>query len=149
VEEFPKFRKIDTVLYLYAFSLREQGKNDEAIGYFQRILKDFPSSRFRADAWMALGEYRFYERRDFKGALAAYNNVNKFPDSPLYGLSLFKSAWCHWKLGQGDLAAARFKDVLDLTESAKNKGEKARKQAAELQDQALEYLVELFIEEDT
>ena len=149
VEEFPKFRKIDTVLYLYAFSLREQGKNDEAIGYFQRILKDFPSSRFRADAWMALAEYRFYERRDFKGALAAYNNVNKFPDSPLYGLSLFKSAWCHWKLGQGDLAAARFKDVLDLTESAKNKGEKARKQAAELQDQALEYLVELFIEDDS
>ena len=149
VEEFPQFRKIDTVLYLYAFSLREQGKNDEAIGYFQKILRDFPSSRFRADAWMALGEYRFYERRDFTGALGAYNNVNKFPGSPLYGLSLFKSAWCHWKLGHTDLAAARFKDVLDLTEAAKNKGERARKQAAELQDQALEYLVELFIEDDT
>lgn len=149
VREFPKFRKIDTVLYLYAFSLREQNKNDEAIGYFQKILRDFPASRFRADSWMALGEYRFYERQDYKGALAAYNNVNKFPGSPLYGLSLFKAAWCHWKLGQSDLAAARFKDVLDLTESAKNKGEKARKQAAELQDQALEYLVELFIEDDT
>ncbi len=149
IEEFPKFRKIDTVLYLYAFSLREQGRNDEAVGHFQKILRDFPTSRFRGDAWMALGEYRFYERRDYAGALRAYNNVAKFPGSPLYGLGLFKSAWCHWKLGQSDLAARRFKDVLDLTESAKSKGQRAQKQAAELQDQALEYLVELFIEDDT
>lgn len=149
IEEFPKFRKIDTVLYLYAFSLREQGHGERAVGYFQRILRDFPQSRFRADSWMAVGEHRFYERRDYAGALRAYNNVAKFPSSPLYGIGLFKSAWCHWKLGETELAARRFKDVLDLTESAKGKGERARRQAVELQDQALEYLVELFIEDDT
>lgn len=149
IEAFPGFRKIDTVLYLYAFSLREQGRNDLAVGHFQKILRDFPASRFRADAWMALGEYRFYERRDYAGALRAYDNVAKFPASPLHGLGLFKSAWCHWKLGQSAAAAQRFKEVLDLTASAKGKGARAEKRAAELQDQALEYLVELFIEDDT
>jgi TolA-binding protein len=149
IDEFPRFRKIDTVLYLYAFSLREQGRISEAITYFMRILREFPRSRFRADAWMAVGEYRFYEDQDFPGALRAYDNVVKFPSSQLYGLALFKSAWCYWKLGQGDRAAQRFKDVLDLAERAKTQGERERKRAAELQDQALDYLVELFTEDDT
>ncbi len=149
IREFPRFRKIDTVIYLYAFSLRDQGKIEEAVKLFYKILKDFPRSRFRADAWMALGEFRFYERQDFTGALRAYENVVKFPSSQLFGLALFKSAWCFWKLGDGDKAAQRFKDVLDLAEKAKGRGETERKRAAELQDQALDYLVELFTEDDT
>jgi cellulose synthase operon protein C len=149
IRDYPRFRKIDTVIYLYAFSLREQDKGDEAVRYFYKILKEYPASRFRADAWMALGEYRFYERQDHVGALKAYENVAKFPSSQLHGLALFKSAWCYWKMGNGDMAAQRFKDVLDLTERARERGAEERKRAAELQDQALDYLVELFTEDDT
>lgn len=149
IREYPRFRKIDTVLYLYAFSLREEGKLAEAIPHLMRLLREFPRSRFRADAWMALGEHRFYDRQDFGGALRAYDQVAKFPSSPLHGLALFKSAWCYWKLGQHQRAAARFKDVLDLGEKAKRLGTEEQKRAAELQDQALDYLVELFTGEDT
>jgi TolA-binding protein len=149
IREYPKFRKIDTVIYLFAFSLRDQSRLDEAIVYFKRLLRDYPRSRFRADAWMALAEYRFYEQQDYTGALRAYDQVRKFPSSPLYGLALFKTAWCHWKLGHTELAAARFKDVLDLGRAAKDRSLEEQKRAAELQDQALDYLVELFTEDDT
>lgn len=149
IRDYPKFPKIDTVIYLYAFSLRDQGRLKDAVVYFQRLLREFPRSRFRADAWMAVGEYRFYEQQDFRGALGAYEQVAKFPRSTLYGLALFKTAWCHWKLGARERAAARFKDVLDLGARARDRSAEEQKRAAELQDQALEYLVELFTEDDT
>lgn len=149
IDEFPRFRKLDTVLYLLAFSLRDQGRLEEAAGYFQRLLDGYPRSRFRADAWMAVGEYRFYERQDYAAALKAYDKVTRFPTSPLYGLALFKTAWCYWKLGNTDRAALRFKDVLDLAKKAEGKSLKEQRRAAELQDQALEYLVELFTEDDS
>jgi TolA-binding protein len=149
IREYPTFKRLDTVLYLYAFSLRDQGKADESVRFFQRLLDQYPRSRFRPDAWMAVAEHRFYEQQDFTAALAGYERVIKYPSSPLAGLALFKTAWCHWKLGQTDAAARRFKDVLDLGGEARGRSAEEQKRAAELQDQALDYLVELFTEDDS
>jgi TolA-binding protein len=149
IAQYPKFRKIDTVIYLYAFSLRDQGKTNEAVRYFQTLLDRFPKSRYIADAWMAIAEYRFYEQQDYKGSLEAYEKVLKYPGSQLYDLALFKTAWCYWKLGDTTKSALRFKDVLDLAQKKRGKSEAEQKRAAELQGQALDYLVELFTEDDT
>ncbi len=149
IREYPRFRKLDTVLYLHAFSLRDQGRTEEAVAGFRRLLAEYPRSRFRADAWMALAEHRFYEQQDFLGAQRAYDRVLKYPRSPLYGLALFKTAWCAWKLGKTDDAAARFKQVLDLGQKARAGSVEEQKRAAELSDHALEYLVELFTEDDS
>jgi tetratricopeptide (TPR) repeat protein len=54
ITEHPRFRKIDTVIYLYGFSLRDQGKTAESVKSFQIILDRFPRSRYVADAWMAI-----------------------------------------------------------------------------------------------
>jgi len=99
INNYPKFRKIDTVIYLYAFSLRDQGKVGESIKYFQTILDKYPRSRYIADAWMAIGEFRFYEQQNYKSSLEAYEKVLQHPKSQLYDLALFKTAWCYWKLG--------------------------------------------------
>jgi TolA-binding protein len=149
IKQYPRFRKIDTVLYLYAFSLRDQGKLGEAVKYFQTILERFPRSRYVADAWMAIAEHRFYEQQDHRSALEAYEKVLKYPKSQLYDLALFKTAWCYWKLGQTQKSAERFKDVLDLAKKKGNRSDQEQKRAAELQGQALDYLVELFTEDDS
>jgi TolA-binding protein len=149
IKQYPRFRKIDTVIYLYAFSLRDQGKLGPAVKYFQIILDRFPRSRFVADAWMAIAEYRFYEQQNYRTALEAYEKVLKHPKSQLYDLALFKTAWCYWKLGQTNQSAERFKDVLDLAKKKAGKSEQEQKRAAELQGQALDYLVELFTEDDS
>jgi TolA-binding protein len=149
ISEYPKFRKIDTVIYLYAFSLRDQGKLGESIKYFQTILDHYPHSRYIADAWMAIAEYRFYEQQNYPTALEAYEKVLKHPKSTLYDLALFKTAWCYWKLGDTTKSALRFKDVLDLAKKKAGRTEAQQKRAEELQGEALEYLVELFTEDDT
>jgi cellulose synthase operon protein C len=152
IKGYPKFRKIDTVIYLYAFSLRDQGgreKSGEAVRYFQIIIDKYPRSRYIADAWMAIGEHRFYERQDYKGSLEAYEKVIQHPKSQLYDLALFKTAWCYWKLGDTNKSALRFKDVLDLAKKKAGRTEAEQRRAQELQGQALDYLVELFTEDDT
>jgi TolA-binding protein len=149
ITDHPRFRKIDTVIYLYAFSLRDQGKANESVRYFQIILDQFPRSRYTADAWMAIAEYRFYEQQNYQSSLEAYEHVLKHPKSQLYDLALFKTAWCYWKLGDTTRSAMRFKDVLDLAKKKAGKSEADQKRAAELQGQALDYLVELFTEDDT
>jgi TolA-binding protein len=149
ITEHPRFRKIDTVIYLYAFSLRDQGKTGESVKYFQIILDRYPRSRYIADAWMAIAEFRFYEKQDYSASLEAYEKVLKHPKSQLYDLALFKTAWCYWKLGDTTKAAMRFKDVLDLAKKKAGKSEAEQKRAVELQGQALDYLVELFTEDDT
>jgi TolA-binding protein len=154
--EYPKFRKSDAVLYLYGFSLRSEGRQGEALTQFKRILNEHPESRFRPDAWMAVAESRFYDDTDYKGALAGYDEVLKFPDSPLYDLALFKTAWCYWKLGDSDRAARRFKEVLDLGSGATATSqarahqltESGRKRLEELKGEALEYLVMVFTEDE-
>lgn len=149
IREYPRFRKIDTVIYLYAFSLRDQGKISASVKYFQILLERYPRSRYLADAYMAIAEYRFYEKSDYKGALESYERVLSYPKSQLYDLALFKTAWCLWKMGDTNRSALRFKEVLDLGKVKTGKSEKELKRAAELQDQALEYLVELFTEDDS
>ena len=149
IREYPRFRKIDTVIYLYAFSLRDQGRIGDSVKYFQIILDRFPRSRFIADAWMAVAEYRFYERQDYRASLAAYEKVLEHPASPLFSLALFKTAWCYWKLGDTTKSALRFKDILDLGKQKAGRSASEQKRAQELQGQALEYLVELFTEDDT
>ncbi len=156
LREYPQFRKIDTVLYLYGFSLRDEGKIDQALVQFKRILNEHPQSRFRPDAWMAVAEARFYDDSDYQGALAGYDEVLKFPDSPLYDLALFKTAWCYWKLGDSDRAARRFKEVLDLGSGVNSKSlarahqltEAGRKRLEELKGEALDYLVQVFTEDE-
>ncbi len=149
IDQYPKFRKIDTVIYLYSFSLRDQGKIGESIKYFQIILDRFPRSRYIADAWMAIAEFRFYEQQNYKSSLEAYEKVLQHPKSTLYDLALFKTAWCYWKLGDTNKSAQRFKDVLDLAKKKAGRTEDQQKRAEELQGQALDYLVELFTEDDT
>jgi TolA-binding protein len=149
ITEHPRFRKIDTVIYLYAFSLRDQGKTAESVRSFQTILDRYPRSRYVADAWMAIAEFRFYEQQNYRSSLEAYEHVLQHPKSQLYDLALFKTAWCYWKLGDTTRSAMRFKDVLDLAKKKAGRSEAEQKRAAELQGQALDYLVELFTEDDT
>jgi TolA-binding protein len=156
IDEHPRFPKMDAVLYLYGFSLRSQGQADEALAQFKRIIAEFPKSRFRPDAWMAVAEARFYSDSDYRGALAGYDEVLKFPDSPLYDLALFKTAWCYWKLGEPDKAARRFKEVLDLGSGATTSTvaradqltDAGRKRLAELKNEALDYLTQIFTEDE-
>ena len=154
LKDYPWFEETDLALYVDGFLAFEQDKEDEARDRFERILKEYPRSRFVPDAHMAKAEAIFNGRFDYQGALVEYEKVLTFKDRidpALYGLALFKSAWCYWRLGHNDEAARRFVGVFEATD-ASVKGKKVtaaeRKQLDELQEEALRYVVEVFTEDE-
>ncbi|MBX3270629.1 MAG: tetratricopeptide repeat protein [Sandaracinaceae bacterium] len=141
------FSRYDLVLYMKAFVLTETGRAEEAIALYRRILDEFPQSRFVPDAHMALAEERFAEG-DFAGALARYELVLPHRDSDFYGMALFKSAWCLWRLDRSTEAATRFRRVLDLGRGAGQVSAEQRSRLRELQTEALEYLIQVFTDDE-
>ena len=84
------------------------------------------------------------------GVARAYEQVLKYPKSQLYDLALFKTAWCYWKLGDtNEVGACASRTSSTSAKKKAGKTEAEQKRAAELQGQALDYLVELFTEDDT
>jgi TolA-binding protein len=153
LKDYPWFNQYDLALYIDGFLAYEQGKQDEALDRFNRILKDFPRSRFVADAHMARAESLFNGKYDYQAALVEYEEVLKYKNSDLYGLALFKSAWCMWRLGRSEEAAKRFVSVFEVADTSSGGGaakanSAQRKQLDELQAEALKYLVEVFTEDE-
>jgi tetratricopeptide (TPR) repeat protein len=149
LKDYPWFSQYDLALYIDGFLATEQGKTDDALVRFERILKEFPNSRFTPDAHMAKAEAIFNSKYDYAAALVEYEEVLKFKQSELYGLALFKSAWCLWRLGKNDEAARRFVSVFEVTDTqGKTVSAQQRKQLDELQGEALKYLVEVFTEDE-
>jgi tetratricopeptide (TPR) repeat protein len=149
LKDYPWFEQYDLALYVDGFLATEQGKPDEAFTRFERILKEYPNSRFTPDAHMTKAETLLNNRYDYTGALSEYEQVLKYPNSELYGLALFKSAWCLWRLGNSDEAAKRFVSVFALTdERGKVATTQQKRQLDELQAEALKYLVEVLTEDE-
>jgi cellulose synthase operon protein C len=148
LKDYPWFGQYDLALYVDGFLAYEQGKQDEALARFDRILKDHSNSRFVPDAHMARAEALFNGKYDYQGALSEYEKVLAYKQSELYGLAMFKSAWCLWRLGRSDEAAKRFVAVFEITDSQGKVNAVQRKQLDELQSEALRYLVEVFTEDE-
>lgn len=142
------FARYDLVLYMKAFALMEAGRMGDALVEYERILREFPDSKFVPDAHMAFAESHFNGNHDYAAALARYDDVLRYPESELSDLALFKSAWCLWKLGQTDRAATRFRQVLDLDGQRANASVERLRRLMELQDEALDYLIQVFTEDE-
>jgi cellulose synthase operon protein C len=148
LKDYPWFGQYDLALYVDGFLAYEQNKQDEALTRFDRILKEYPNSRFVPDAHMARAEALFNGKYDYAAALAEYEKVLHYKNSELYGLAMFKSAWCLWRLGRSDDAAKRFVAVFEITDGQGRVTASQRKQLDELQSEALRYLVEVFTEDE-
>ena len=150
--DYAWFHEYDLALYADGFLATQQGKQDEALARFERILREYPHSRFTPDAHMIKAE-TLLEKVDYANAFTEYEAVLKFPQTDLYGLALFKSAWCLWRIGNTDEAAKRFVSVFALSEAggAAQAGQsrvRDQKQLDELQAEALKYLVEVLTEDE-
>jgi tetratricopeptide (TPR) repeat protein len=142
------FDRYDLVLYMKAYALVERGDNVGAMGLYRRILDEFPRSRFVPDAYFAHAEEQFVAVQ-YAAALEQYEHVLQHRESELYDISLFKSAWCLWRMGRTDDAALRFRQVLDLGRGRGDLSAAQRNRLRELQNEALDYLIQVFIEDES
>jgi tetratricopeptide (TPR) repeat protein len=147
LKNYKTFREYDLALYIDGFLANEEGKPEEALGRFNKILEWFPKSRFKPDAHMMRAEFEFTkDAPDYQHAYDEYEKVLAFKDTDLYDIALFKSAWTLWRLGKPEEAARRFLKVFQATEDGSKK--RKRGELAALQSEALKNLVAVFVEDE-
>jgi outer membrane protein assembly factor BamD (BamD/ComL family) len=151
LERYPSFERYDLALYVDGFLATEEGKTDQALERVSKILAEHPDSPFVPDAHMMRAEAEFgMSAPDYTFAYREYEAVLALPDTGLHDLALFKSAWALWRLGQTDEAARRFLSVFKAGYERRPgpSFSEGREQLDQLQAQALENLVAVFVEDE-
>ena len=148
--EYPRFRKIDTVIYLYAFSLRDQGQ----AGRVDQVLPDHPRSlsalalhrrRLDGDRRVPLLRAAELPRRRWRPTRRCWSTRSR--RSTTWRCSRPPGATGSWATPPSRRCGSRTCWTWPRRRPGKTDAE--QKRAEELQGQALEYLVELFTEDDT
>ncbi len=115
LKNFPKDPGNDRVLYQMARAYEQGGDLETALKTLDRLVKEYPRTRYRDEAQFRRGEMLF-AMRDYAGAEVAYETVlHGDRNSPYYERSLYMQGWSIYKQGRLDEALNSFFGVLDLT----------------------------------
>ncbi|HET8541818.1 MAG TPA: tetratricopeptide repeat protein [Anaeromyxobacter sp.] len=119
IAKYPKYPRLDEVLYFLAESLSKRNRNDpDALKAYRALIQKFPQSRYVPDAWMAFGEYYFEKANasdrigNLRKALEAYRKAASYQESSVYGYAIYKQGWVHYNLNEWTDALELFKAVI-------------------------------------
>jgi TolA-binding protein len=101
------YARTDEVLFRVSTMLTEAHQEAVARKHFQRLITDFPRSRFIPDAYLSFGDY-FFEQREFANALELYAKVLETPDARVAPYAHYKVGWCHANQDQWQQALEEF-----------------------------------------
>ena len=118
VRRYPRYPRLDEVLFFLGENLWRQGKQKEALVAYKLLVTRHPKSRYVPDAWMAFGEHYFNaaehgdRRLSLQNALKAYQRAASYTESSVYGYALYKQAWVYYNLAQWNEALDLFRAVV-------------------------------------
>lgn len=104
--KFASYSNLDTAVFTYAYTLQHAERPKEALAAYDRLLKDFPGSRFVADAHLALADHAF-EASQLGEAEAGYRKVLRLPAAAMY-------CYAQYKLGWVLLVQHKYQDALEM-----------------------------------
>ena len=125
---FPKYERMDEVLFRLAFLLTSVKKEDKAREYFHRLIKDYPNSKYIPDAYLSFAEY-YFDKGEMDNALKFYEKVEQFPKSSVYPYAVYKKGWCYVNQGDYKTALETFVSVVRMSTDGKINVSKAQKEA--------------------
>ncbi len=99
VRDFKNDSKMDQALYFLGYNYVEMGDFKKGAGFYARLAAEYPRSVYLSEANFSIGEYYFDGDR-WEYALDSYKKVIKYKDSRLFGIALYKAAWCQHRLGK-------------------------------------------------
>ena len=98
---FPKFDRIDEVLFNNALANSQVNRTNVAKAYYTQLINEHPRSILLPDALLEVGELEYNDQK-FQAALEHFSKIENFPKSKAYPYGLYKSAWCFYNLKQTD-----------------------------------------------
>ncbi|MSQ84136.1 MAG: tetratricopeptide repeat protein [Myxococcales bacterium] len=113
---FPRFAKLDEVLYSLGYHLNELDRAGEAVDSFMRLVRKTPKSNYVPDSFLGIGNY-YFAKNNGGEALKWYTRVLEHPDSAVFGWSLYYIAWVYYNTQNWDSAVKAFIRVLDYSKT--------------------------------
>ena len=114
LKTYPKDPNNDRVLYQMARAYEQSGDLESAQKTLDRLVKDYPATRYTSEAQFRRGELLFTVK-DYAGAEKAFATVLAAPEaSPFQDRSLYMLGWSQYKQGRLDDGLKSFLGVLDL-----------------------------------
>jgi TolA-binding protein len=142
ITDYPKNKRIDEAYFQIGFALDSQGQRKEGAAYYSQLVGKFPNSKRVPDSHFALGEF-YFDQQDFKKALTAFNEVQRYTRSPIYPWAMYKIAWCHFNLQDYRNSIGAFKNVVRLSNSAAGLSAAGK---IRLKEEALREMVNVYAE---
>jgi tetratricopeptide (TPR) repeat protein len=113
LKTYPNYERNDSVLYQLARAYELNAQPDKALNSLDRLVAQYPKSRFIDEAQFRRGEILFSEKA-YPNAQAAYEAVIKVGSSSVfYNQSLYKHGWSLFKQGENERSLDSFASVLD------------------------------------
>jgi tetratricopeptide (TPR) repeat protein len=115
-DAFRNYPKLDTALFDYGYTLQSGKYMKEARAVYDKLLKNFPNSKYVPEAHLAFGEY-FFDAGELADADARYAMVLKFPKSSVYWYAMYKRGWVYLRLQRAQDALEAFFQVAQATKT--------------------------------
>ncbi len=113
LNDYPNYERNDQVLYQMSRAHEELGQVEEAMEVMDRVVRDFPRSRYIDEVQFRRAE-RFFARRRFLDAENAYTSIVDIGvSSSFYELALYKLGWTYYKQELYEDALHRFIALMD------------------------------------
>jgi tetratricopeptide (TPR) repeat protein len=113
LKTYPKYERNDSVLYQLARAYELNAQPDKALASLDRLVAQYPNSRFIDETQFRRGELLFSDKA-YPKAQAAYEAVIKIgSSSAFYNQSLYKHGWSLFKQGENERSLDSFAGVLD------------------------------------
>lgn len=136
---FADYRLADHARYLLGYCYSEQAQTEEALAAYLELTRQHPDSELLAEVWTRIGEIYFdgNDEESLQKAIAAYDKVRAYPDSPYYDKALYKIAWTYYRLDRFDEAVTAFVALVNYADQQKKA---TGVSGSELRAEAIQYI---------
>src|SRR5262249_9832434 len=117
-DAFRNYPKMDMALFYYGYTLQGGKYMKEARAVYDKLLKNYPNSKYVPEAHLAFADY-YFENNHLADPKARYKMVLKFPKSSAYWYAMYKMGWIHLNLQRFQEALETFFQVANATKNDK------------------------------
>ncbi|HSM29628.1 MAG TPA: tetratricopeptide repeat protein, partial [Woeseiaceae bacterium] len=113
LDDYPNYKRNDQVLYQMSRAYEELGQTEEAMAVMDRVVREYPRSRYFDELQFRRAEYFFMHRRYLDAENAYESIVDMGAGLQFYELALYKLGWTFYKQELYEDALHRFIALMD------------------------------------
>ena len=112
LKQYPDYSRLDEVIYRLGRGLIEAGKGAKAVTLLERLVQNYPNSRYKPEAHLALGEF-YFDKNIFNLAETNYTEVLAYEDYDFREYARYKMGWVHYNKQEWRKSIDTFKAVVE------------------------------------